>query len=68
MTDLLQVFITFTPGIQSFFNVPDGLNWQGWVKSLVGMVFIYAVVEIEKALVDPVMVPLVRPLFNFLSG
>ena len=43
-----QVFVTFCPGVQSFFDMPDALDGVGWARALVGMVVIYAIVEVEK--------------------
>ena len=42
------MLLTFTPGINSFFEMPDGLDGVGWGRALVGMVVVYIIVEIEK--------------------
>lgn len=51
---LLQVFLTFTPGVNRFFAMEALLGVQV-ARVAVCMVVIYAVVEVEKALVDPVL-------------
>lgn len=67
LTAGLQVFLTYTPGVQWFFNMDDGMDGIQWARVIVCMFVVYIVVEIEKQLVDPIMMPIVRPCFNFLS-
>uniref|UniRef100_A0A7R9Z7E3 Cation-transporting P-type ATPase C-terminal domain-containing protein n=1 Tax=Chlamydomonas euryale TaxID=1486919 RepID=A0A7R9Z7E3_9CHLO len=66
LTAGMQVFITYVPGFQWFFNMPDGIAPISWARVFVCMVVVYIVVEIEKRLVDPVMMPIIRPCFGFI--
>ena len=63
----LQVFLTYTPGVQWFFSMPDGMDGIQWARAIGAMIVVYIVVEIEKALVDPVLMPMVRPTMDFLA-
>jgi magnesium-transporting ATPase (P-type) len=63
----LQVAITYIPGLNSFFSIGEGMSGIQWARVLVCMVVVYAVVEIEKALVDPLLMPLVRPVLDFID-
>jgi len=60
----LQVFLTHTPGVNSFFNMAplDGLQW---LRVFVCMAIVYGIVEIEKALVDPLLMPMIKPVLRF---
>lgn len=44
----VQVFLTLTPGINSFFQISEGLDGVGWARAIGGMFAIYFAVEIEK--------------------
>uniref|UniRef100_A0A383V2S6 Cation-transporting P-type ATPase N-terminal domain-containing protein n=1 Tax=Tetradesmus obliquus TaxID=3088 RepID=A0A383V2S6_TETOB len=66
-TLLLMVFLTFTPGVNRFFAMEALLGVQV-ARVAVCMVVIYAVVEVEKALVDPVLMPMIRPVLSFLEN
>ena len=44
----LQVLLTMTPGINNFFQMPEGMDGVGWARSIGGMFIIYIIVEIEK--------------------
>lgn len=63
----LQVMLTYIPGLNWFFGIPDGMYGIQWVRVLVCMVIVYVVVEIEKALVDPLLMPMVRPVLEFIE-
>ncbi|KAJ3412409.1 hypothetical protein HDV05_000767 [Chytridiales sp. JEL 0842] len=65
-TVVLQVFITYTPRVNAFFAMEpmDGLQWARVMGSM-GIVFV--VIELEKLLLDPVILPVVRPLLNLLG-
>lgn len=67
LTAGLQVFLTYTPGVQWFMNMPDGMASISWARVMVCMIVVYIVVEIEKWLVDPIMMPIIRPAFKFIS-
>jgi hypothetical protein len=71
--------VTFTPAVNKFFNMqapdaptlplpltggsPPGIQWaRVWVSAVIT----YVIVEIEKALIDPVVVPLMRPIIRFI--
>jgi hypothetical protein len=64
----LQVMLTYVPGLNAFFSMKDGMTGIQWARVLVCMVVIYAIVEIEKALVDPLLMPLVRPVLDFIGA
>jgi hypothetical protein len=51
---VLQVFLTYTPCVNAFFAMEAMVAVQV-ARVAVCMVVIYAVVEVEKALVDPVL-------------
>lgn len=63
----LQVMLTYVPGLNWFFGMPEGMMGIQWARVLVSMVIVYIVVEIEKALVDPLLMPMVRPLLEFIE-
>jgi hypothetical protein len=48
-------------------NMPDGMVAIQWARVMVCMVVVYITVEIEKWLVDPIMMPIVRPAFKFVG-
>lgn len=62
-----MVFLVYTPGVNSFFHM-QGMTGLQWARVAVCMAIIYAVVEVEKALVDPVLMPLIRPVLTFLEN
>lgn len=64
---LLMVFLVYTPGVNSFFHM-QGMTGLQWARVAVCMAVVYAVVEIEKALVDPVLMPVIRPVLTFLEN
>jgi hypothetical protein len=51
---VLQVFLTYTPRVNAFFAMEAMVAVQV-ARVAVCMIVIYTVVEIEKALVDPVL-------------
>jgi hypothetical protein len=63
----LQVMITYVPGLNWFFGMPDGMYGIQWVRVIIAMIIVYVVVEVEKALVDPVLMPIVRPILEFIE-
>jgi magnesium-transporting ATPase (P-type) len=67
LTAALQVFLTYTPGVNWFFNMPEAMDPIQWARAVGAMVVVYIVVELEKALVDPVLMPIVRPAMDWLG-
>ena len=67
VTAALQVFLTYTPGVSEFFSMGDGMGWVQWVRVLVSMVVVFLVVEVEKALIDPVIKPCLWPVLRWLE-
>jgi hypothetical protein len=67
VTAALQVMLTYIPGLNGFFGMPQGMYGIQWVRVLICMVIVYVVVEIEKALVDPVLMPVVGPVLDFIE-
>jgi hypothetical protein len=46
----------------------EGMSGIQWARALVSMVIVYFVVEFEKALVDPVLMPIfVRPVLTWIE-
>jgi magnesium-transporting ATPase (P-type) len=68
ITAALQVLLTYVPGLNAFFAMQDGMDGVQWARVLVCMVVVFLVVEAEKALVDPVLMPIVRPVLDFISN
>ncbi|WIA10648.1 hypothetical protein OEZ85_010828 [Tetradesmus obliquus] len=68
VTAALQVLLTFVPGLNWFFAMPEAMGGIQWVRVLVCMVVVFLVVEAEKALVDPVLMPIVRPVLDFAAN
>jgi hypothetical protein len=61
-----QVFLIYTPEVNAFFSM-SGMTGPQWVRVLVCMVAVYAIVEVEKALVDPVLMPVIRPVLCWIE-
>lgn len=47
---VLQLALTYIPGLNSFVFGMSGMDWFGWVLVLVSMVIVFVVMEIEKAI------------------
>lgn len=54
-------------GVNAFLHMGEGMSGIQWARALMGMVIVYVVVEIEKVLVDPVLMPIVRPVLQFIE-
>jgi len=67
VTAVLQVMLTYIPGLNWFMGMPEGMLGIQWARVLVCMVVVYIVVEVEKALVDPLLMPMVRPVLDFIE-
>jgi len=63
----LQVFLTYTPGVNKFFGM-CGMGGWAWLRTIVAMIVVYIIVEIEKALVDPLLMPMVRPVLRWVEN
>jgi len=48
----LQCLLTYTPGLNAFFSMPEAMDPQQWAHVIGCMVVVYFVVEAEKALVS----------------
>lgn len=66
-TAALQVMLTYIPGLNWFFSMPEGMLGIQWARVIVCMIIVYLVVELEKVLVDPVLMPVVRPVLDFIA-
>jgi magnesium-transporting ATPase (P-type) len=64
---ILQMFITYTPFVNTTIFSLDPLTGPAWgiVAVCTGITFV--AIEIEKLLVDPIMIPIVRPLFHWIG-
>jgi hypothetical protein len=62
----LQMLLTYTPGLNEFFGMCGQGGWA-WLRVIIASIVLYIIVEIEKALVDPVLMPIVRPVLNFVG-
>eukprot|EP00878_Enallax_costatus_P016478 GHUV01017284.1.p1 GENE.GHUV01017284.1~~GHUV01017284.1.p1 ORF type:complete len:303 (+),score=63.34 GHUV01017284.1:644-1552(+) len=67
ITAALQVALTYIPGLNWFFSMPEGMLGVQWARVIVSMIIVFLVVELEKALVDPVLMPIVGPVLDFIS-
>eukprot|EP00879_Flechtneria_rotunda_P021127 GHRR01022257.1.p1 GENE.GHRR01022257.1~~GHRR01022257.1.p1 ORF type:complete len:155 (+),score=42.35 GHRR01022257.1:185-649(+) len=68
VTAALQVLLTYVPGLNWFFSMPEGMLGIQWARVVVCMVVVYITVEVEKALVDPVLMPVVRPVLDWIGA
>jgi hypothetical protein len=59
-----QVFLTMTPKVNEFFNMAAMTGLQ-WLRVFVTMCIVYGVVEVEKALVDPLLMPMIKPFLRW---
>lgn len=66
VSTVLQVFLIYTPAVNNFFSM-SGMTGAQWARVLVSMVVVYAIVEVEKALVDPVLMPFIRPILHWIE-
>jgi potassium/sodium efflux P-type ATPase len=66
-TVAFQLFLTYTPFVNTFFSM-EGMDGYQWIRVLVCMVVIYIVVEFEKAVLDPILMPLVARPFLKVAG
>jgi hypothetical protein len=59
-----QVFLTHTPGVNTFFSM-EPMEGLQWLRVFVCMLIVYFIVEIEKALVDPLLMPIIKPVLRW---
>jgi magnesium-transporting ATPase (P-type) len=57
LTAVFQVIITYVPGISGFFGLNRDMMGYQWARVIASMFITYFLVEGEKALVDPFLVP-----------
>jgi hypothetical protein len=67
VTAALQVCLTYIPGLNAFFGMREAMVGIQWARVIVCMFVVYIVVEIEKALVDPLLMPMVSPVLDFID-
>jgi magnesium-transporting ATPase (P-type) len=68
ITATLQVMITYIPGLNNFFYMDHGMEGIQWARVMVCMVVTYIIVECEKALVDPCLMPMVSPVMDWIGN
>lgn len=61
---LLQVFLTHTPGVNTFFSM-EPMHGLQWLRVFVCMAVVYFIVEMEKVLVDPLLMPIIKPVLRW---
>ena len=61
-----QVFVTYVPGVNGFFHM-SGMDGIQWARVVVATFVVYVIVEVEKALVDPLFMPILRPVLAWLE-
>ncbi|KAI8462702.1 MAG: cation transporting ATPase [Monoraphidium minutum] len=62
----VMVFLVMTPRVNAFFSM-EPMAGMAWLRAIICMAVVYVIVEVEKALVDPVVMPILRPLFKWAS-
>lgn len=60
----MQVFLTHTPGVNTFFSM-EPMEGLQWLRVFVCMLIVYFIVEVEKALVDPLLMPIIKPVLRW---
>lgn len=66
ITVVFQCIITYVPGITTFFQLDGQMNPHQWARVIVSMIITYFLVEFEKSLVDPFLMPyIVIPFFKW---
>jgi hypothetical protein len=53
-----------TPGVNAFFNM-EAMTGLQWLRVFVTMCIVYGIVEVEKALVDPLLMPMIKPFLRW---
>jgi len=60
----LQVIILYSPILSSFVFGLEGMDLFQWARVIIISLFLFFFVEFEKAIVDPVLFPLVKPILR----
>jgi magnesium-transporting ATPase (P-type) len=47
---VLQILLTYIPGLNSFVFSMKGMDWLGWVLTIASMIIVFTVMEIEKTI------------------
>lgn len=69
VTAVLQCVITYVPGIAEFFQLDRDMQGHQWARVIASMLITYFIVEGEKALVDPFLMPyIVIPSLKWFEG
>lgn len=63
----LQFLILYVPGLNDTVFDIQGINGWQWLRVIIISVILFFVVEIEKALVDPLLFPMVKPFLKKLG-
>lgn len=61
----LQIFLTYTPGVQHIFNTAF-INGLDWLRVFGFSIFVFLVVEVEKAIGPRYIYPRALPVFRFI--
>jgi Cation transporting ATPase, C-terminus len=67
LTAALQILLTYTPGLNWFFSMPEAIAPISWARVLTSMVIVFFVVEFEKAFLTAVLMPIIRPLMDWMA-
>ena len=62
-----QVFVTYVPGVNGFFHMTGSMDGIQWARVVVCTAIVFVLVEVEKALVDPLLMPILRPVLAWLE-
>ncbi|KAG2429432.1 hypothetical protein HYH02_014087 [Chlamydomonas schloesseri] len=63
----IMVFVTYVPGVNGFFSMSGSMDGIQWARVVVCSAIVFVVVEVEKALVDPLFMPILRPILAWLE-
>jgi calcium-translocating P-type ATPase len=64
IASVLQMFITYTPFVNTRIFSLDPLTGAAWCIVAVCAAITFVAIELEKLLIDPIMIPIIRPLFR----
>jgi hypothetical protein len=56
-----------TPHVNTFFSM-EAMTGLQWLRVFVCMVIVYTAVEVEKALVDPLLMPMIKPVLRWFES
>ncbi|KIY93550.1 cation transporting ATPase [Monoraphidium neglectum] len=63
----LVVFLVYTPGVNAFFHQAP-MNGIQWARTICCIAAVYLIVEAEKAAVDPIVMPVLRPAMSWMEA